>query len=92
MPQDFLEIVIDHGLHFSPSTETGVLFHMIGALSQWGKLGVICIGNSEQEATDLYKRTREVLDAETGVAPSDGQPSDRGMLMSMFDDFPHLYD
>lgn len=90
LPQDFLEIVIHHGLHFSPSTETGVLFHMIGALSQFGKLGVICIGNSEQEAKDLYKRTREVLDTETGVKHD--PEADSGQLMSMFDDFPHLYD
>lgn len=87
LPQDFLEIVIHHGLHFSPSTETGVLFHMIGALSQFGKLGVICIGNSEQEAEELYLRTREVLDVET-----DAKRTDRGQMMSMFDDFPHLLD
>lgn len=87
LPQDFLEIVIHHGLHFSPSTETGVLFHMIGALSQYGKIGVICIGNSPQEAADLYQRTRDVLDTET-----DATRTDKGQLMSMFDDFPHLYD
>jgi hypothetical protein len=92
LPQDFLEIVIHHGLHFSPSTETGVLFHMIGALSQFGKLGVICIGNSEQEAMDLYKRTREVLDNETGELKTDEERRDSGQLLSMFDDFPHLYD
>jgi hypothetical protein len=87
LPQDFLEIVIHHGLHFSPSTETGVLFHMIGALSQFGKLGVICVGNSEQEALDLYQRTRDVLDMET-----DAQRTDKGQMQSMFDDFPHLLD
>lgn len=92
LPQDFLDIVIDHGLHFSPSTETGVLFHMIGALSQFGKLGVICIGNSEQEAMDLYKRTRDVLDNETGDRQTDEERHNSGRLMSMFDDFPHLYD
>lgn len=87
LPQDFLEIVIHHGLHFRPSTETGVLFHMIGALSQYGKLGVICIGDSAEEADDLYRRTREVLDAET-----DAPRSDPGHLASIFDDFPHLMD
>jgi hypothetical protein len=60
---------------------------MIGALSQYGKIGVICIGNSPQEAADLYKRTRDVLDTET-----DATRTDKGQLMSMFDDFPHLYD
>lgn len=87
LPQDFLEIVIDHGLHFSPSTETGVLFHMIGALSQFGKLGVICIGNSAKEADELYQRTREVLAIET-----DDSLENRGQMLSMFDDFPQLMD
>ena len=87
LPQDFLEIVIEHGLHFRPSTETGVLFHMIGALSQYGKLGVICIGNSPEEADEFYRRTREVLDQEC-----DATRADRGKLASMFDDFPSLMD
>lgn len=87
LPQDFLEIVIDHGLHFSPSTQTGVLFHMIGALSQFGKLGVICIGESPQHADELYQRTRDVLDMETDAARADS-----GQMQSMFNDFPHLTD
>jgi hypothetical protein len=87
LPQDFLEIVIHHGLHWSPLTETGVLFHMIGALSQYGKLGVICIGNSVAEADALYQQTRDVLDMETDAARRG-----RGQLLPMFDDFPHLMD
>lgn len=87
LPQDFLEIVIHHGLHWSPQTETGVLFHMIGALSQFGKLGVICIADSAQGADDLYQRTRDVLDRETHA-----DRTGRGELHSMFDDFPHLMD
>lgn len=87
LPQDFLEIVIHHGLHWSPQTETGVLFHMIGALSQFGKLGVICIADSAQEADDLYQRTRDVLDMETHA-----DRTGRGQMHSMFDDFPHLMD
>ncbi|MEZ6037679.1 MAG: peptide ligase PGM1-related protein [Planctomycetota bacterium] len=87
LPQDFLEIVIGHGLHWSPQSETGVLFHMIGALSQFGKLGVICIADSAQAAVDLYQRTRDVLDMETHA-----DRAERGELHSMFDDFPHLMD
>lgn len=87
LPQDFLEIVIDHGLHFSPQTETGVLFHMIGAMSEFGKLGVICIGNSAAEADELYARTRGVLDAETCA-----ERAAEGQMLSMFNDFPGLYE
>lgn len=87
LPQDFLEIVIHHGLHFRPSTETGVLFHMIGALSQFGKVGVICIGDSAEEANELYRRTKEVMDLETGAGIDD-----QGRMTSLFDDLPHAMD
>ncbi|MFT4514140.1 MAG: hypothetical protein ACI91B_002848 [Planctomycetota bacterium] len=85
LPQDFLDIVIDHGLHFRPSTETGVLFHMIGALSQYGKLGVTCVGDSTEEAQELYERTRAVMDLETGAAKGE-----RGRMTSLFDDLPPM--
>ncbi|MCA8942631.1 MAG: hypothetical protein KDB80_08760, partial [Planctomycetes bacterium] len=57
------------------------------ALSQFGKLGVICIGDSAEEAEALYTRTREVLDAETGAAEVDP-----GHLAPLFDDMPVVLD
>ena len=66
-PQDLIGIAMFHGLHFDGATQTGVMFHMIGALSQYGKMGMVCIGSSPQEAVELYKKTIAVLDAETAV-------------------------
>ena len=68
LPEDLIDILTLHRLHFKPSTESGVLFHMIGALSQYGKVGVTCIGSSPEEAEELYQRTREILDLETAGA------------------------
>jgi PGM1 C-terminal domain len=65
LPEDLIDIVTDHGLHYSHRTESGVLFHMIGALSQFGKLGVTVIASSREEVEELYARALEVLDAET---------------------------
>ena len=67
LPEDLMDIVVQHGLHFRPTLETGVLFHMIGSLSQYGKIGVSCIGDSPSEAEDLYRRTVAILDQETGA-------------------------
>lgn len=64
-PRDLIEIAMFHGLHFDGVTQKGVLFHMIGALSQFGKLGIVCIGESQEEAANYYQKTIEVLDAET---------------------------
>ena len=43
------------------------MFHMIGALSQFGKMGIVCIGSSPEEAYSFYTKRIEVLDAETLV-------------------------
>ena len=64
-PQDLIDIAMFHGLHFDGATQKGVMFHMIGALSQFGKMGVVCIGASPEEAYSFYLKTIAVLDAET---------------------------
>ena len=64
-PQDLIDIAMFHGLHFDGATQRGVMFHMIGALSQYGKMGMVCIGASREEAYSLYTKTIAVLDAET---------------------------
>ncbi|MEP7109240.1 MAG: peptide ligase PGM1-related protein [Ferruginibacter sp.] len=64
-PQDLIDIAMYHGLHFDGATQKGVMFHMIGALSQFGKMGIVCIGTSPEEAYEFYIKTIEVLDGET---------------------------
>jgi hypothetical protein len=39
---------------------------MIGAVSQFGKVGMIAIGDSREEADRFFNRTIAVLDKETG--------------------------
>lgn len=62
LPEDLIDIVTYTGLHYNSSSNTGVVFHMIGALSEFGKIGVTCVGDSPEEAQDLYQRTLETLD------------------------------
>jgi hypothetical protein len=38
---------------------------MVGALSQFGRLGLTAIGNSPEQADALYANALEVLDRET---------------------------
>ncbi|MEO8349927.1 MAG: peptide ligase PGM1-related protein [Acidobacteriota bacterium] len=64
-PEDLLEITTINHLHYSQGTETGVLFHMIGALSQYGKLGLTVIGNHPAQVDAIYEKTIAVLDRET---------------------------
>jgi hypothetical protein len=69
MAEDLIEHTVRQGLRYDPSTETGVLFHMIGALSQYGKCGLTAIGGDPLEAEDLYERTVNILDDLTGATP-----------------------
>jgi pheganomycin biosynthesis PGM1-like protein/ATP-grasp domain-containing protein len=66
-PEDLIDITTINHLHYSHGTETGVLFHMVGALSQFGKLGLTAIGNSPEQAEAIYANALEVLDRETRV-------------------------
>jgi hypothetical protein len=66
LPDDLVEILTLNHLHYDPATETGVLFHMIGAVSEHGKVGLVAIGNSPEQAETIFERTRNVLDREAG--------------------------
>jgi len=74
LPEDLVDIFTANHLHFNHRTESGVLFHLIGAVSQHGKLGLTAIGNSHEDAQALYDRTLRVLEAETAYGR--GAPHD----------------
>jgi hypothetical protein len=67
-PSDLVDIAAVHGLHFNAATQEGVVFHLIGALSEFGKLGVLAVGGTEEKAHASYKRSVEILDREGGFA------------------------
>jgi PGM1 C-terminal domain len=66
-PHDLIDIAMLNGLHFDGAAQTGVMFHMIGALSQFGKMGMICIADSAAAAYALYNKTIAVLNNETAM-------------------------
>lgn len=65
LPRDLMDIIACHRLHFDSSTMTGTVFHLMGALSEFGKLGLTSIGNSHEEAEAIYQQVEQVLDRET---------------------------
>lgn len=67
LPDDLVEILTINKLHYSHGTESGVLFHLIGAVSEFGKLGMTAIANSREETDDIYRRTLVVLDREAAM-------------------------
>ena len=60
-PNDIIDIVTEFGLHYNSSTCSGVLFHMMGALSQFGRLSGTCVAESHEKAWQLVENVREIL-------------------------------
>ena len=68
-PDDLIDLAVYKGLHFEASSQVGVVFHLMGALSRYGKLGLVAIGEDLVTADQIYRETLSVLDRETGVTP-----------------------
>lgn len=63
-PHDLIDIAMMNDLNFDSTVQEGVMFHLIGALSQYGKMGVVCVGSTPQRAKEFYTKIVEVLDNE----------------------------
>jgi PGM1 C-terminal domain/ATP-grasp domain len=63
-PHDLVDIAMVNDLHYDGTSQEGVMFHLIGALSQYGKFGVVCIGSTPERAREFYARCVEVLENE----------------------------
>ena len=63
-PDDLMDISIFHDLMYDSAAQEGVMFHLVGALSEYGKLGLVCVGASPEKAKDYYDKTIRILDME----------------------------
>jgi hypothetical protein len=64
-PEDLIDLAICNDLHFDGTTQDGVMFHLLGALSEYGKLGVLCVGKDPAQALQFYQKTVAVLNKAT---------------------------
>ncbi len=67
LPFDLMDLLVVNGFHFR-SDETGVVFHLLGCLSEFGKLGCTVIAPTVPGAKLLYAETVALLDRATGRA------------------------
>lgn len=63
-PHDLIDIATFNSLMYDGAAQEGVMFHLVGALSEFGKLGLVCVGSSPQRAKAFYDKVLEVLDYE----------------------------
>jgi hypothetical protein len=66
---DLFDVVVRHRMHFDPARQVGVVFHMMSALSEVGRVGLTAIGDSPREADAIYRRAERLLVDEAAPAP-----------------------
>ena len=50
------------GLDWNPASQTGAIFHLLGALEEQGRIGVTAIGDRSDQAQKLYLGVASLLD------------------------------
>lgn len=68
-PNDLFDLVVRRGLHFGQVRQTGVVFHMLSALGTTGRLGLTAVGNSPEEARQIFDQAQRALDEEAQIDP-----------------------
>ncbi len=83
---DLFDIVARHGLHFDQARQTGVVFHMMSALSEHGRIGLTAVGDNPGQADATYRQAERILTDEATLAlvsptlPRIGESERRGSL------------
>ena len=63
-PQDLFEIAEQHGLQWDAESETGVTFGLVGAIAEFGKVGMVAIDADVAAARRRFRSAVAVLDDE----------------------------
>ena len=58
---DLFDLVATRGLQFDHARATGVVFHMFGALTEAGRLGLTAVADSAEDARSMYDRAGELI-------------------------------
>ncbi|MET0472999.1 MAG: peptide ligase PGM1-related protein [Mycobacterium sp.] len=70
--KDLFDIVVDKGLHFDQARRRGVVFHMINCLTECGRVGLTAVGDTAEDAQQIYEEAQAVLLREAAVALEEG--------------------
>jgi hypothetical protein len=69
---ELFDAVVRHGLHFDQARRTGVVFHMISCLTECGRVGLTAVGDTPEEAWQIYERAQTVVLQEADQALEEG--------------------
>ena len=71
---DLFDIVVRNRLHFDQARQTGCVFHMMGALTELGRVGLTAVGDTPDQADATYRRAERVLMEEAVPQPEPPLP------------------
>jgi PGM1 C-terminal domain len=71
---DLFDVAVRHRLHFDQARQTGVVFHMMSALSELGRVGLTAVGDSGDQADTIYRRAERILLEEAVPPPEPALP------------------
>jgi hypothetical protein len=60
-PQQLIDILIRHRLHFDQAKQTGIIVHMLATISENGRFGVVAVGDSPEQAEELYHLMQTIV-------------------------------
>ena len=58
---DLFDVAVRHRMHFDPARQIGVVFHMMSALTELGRTGMTAVGDTPEQAEEIYGRAERVL-------------------------------
>ena len=68
-PQDLFEIAAQRDLRYDPDGQRGVTFGLVGALAEFGKLGMVAIDATPEAARRRFRNAVAVLEEEAAKPP-----------------------
>jgi len=70
-PCDVLDVTVRNQLHFDHTRQRGVVYQMLSAVTEQGRVGVTAVGDSHEDAREIWQATRAALQAEAEAARRD---------------------
>ena len=60
-PRQLIAAVLNSALAYDHASKTGVVLHMMSAISEYGKFGAVCIGRDREHAAALMSDLRSLV-------------------------------
>ncbi|HEY5578857.1 MAG TPA: peptide ligase PGM1-related protein [Acidimicrobiia bacterium] len=68
VPEELIDLMVFWDLHWDATSQQGVVFHLMGAVTEHGKLGLLAVAEDTESAERLYASTVATLDRATAAS------------------------